>query len=75
VLTVQASVGARQKELDYLDTSGDDLNIQYASTLSDLQDLDTVKAISQFSQQQLTLQAAQQSFKAMSSLSLFNYIT
>jgi flagellar hook-associated protein 3 FlgL len=75
VLTVQASVGAREKELDYLDSSGDDLNIQYASTLSDLQDLDTAKAISLFSQQQLTLQAAQQSFKAMSGLSLFNYIS
>jgi flagellar hook-associated protein 3 FlgL len=32
------------------------------------------KAISLFSQQQLSLQAAQQSFKAMSGLSLFNYI-
>jgi flagellar hook-associated protein 3 FlgL len=74
VLTVQASVGARLKELDYLDSTGDDLHIQYASTLSDLQDLDTVKAISLFSQQQLTLQAAQQSFKAMSGLSLFNYL-
>jgi flagellar hook-associated protein 3 FlgL len=75
ILTVQASVGAREKELDYLDSSGEDLNIQYASTLSTLQDLDTAKAISQFSQQQLTLQAAQQSFKAMSGLSLFNYIS
>jgi flagellar hook-associated protein 3 FlgL len=75
VLTVQASVGAREKELDYLDSNGDDLNIQYASTLSDLQDLDTAKAISTFTQQQQTLQAAQQSFKAMSGLSLFNYIS
>lgn len=74
VLTVQASVGARMKELDYLDGNGDDLNIQYTSALSDLQDLDVAKAISLFSQQQLTLQAAQQSFKAMSGLSLFNYI-
>jgi flagellar hook-associated protein 3 FlgL len=39
-----------------------------------LQDLDMTKAISLFSQQQLSLQAAQQSFKAMSGLSLFNYI-
>lgn len=75
ILTVQASVGAREKELDYLDTSGEDLNIQYSTTLSTLQDLDTAKAISQFSRQQLTLQAAQQSFKAMSGLSLFNYIS
>jgi flagellar hook-associated protein 3 FlgL len=75
VLTVQASVGARLKELDNLDSTGDDLNTQYTQTLSDLQDLDMVKAISLFTQQQQTLQAAQVSFKTMSSLSLFNYIT
>ncbi len=74
VLAVRASVGSRLKELDYLDSAGDDLNIQYASTLSDLQDLDTVKAISLFSQQQTTLEAAQKSFKSLSGLSLFNYI-
>ena len=75
VLTVQASVGARLKELDNLDSTGDDLNTQYTQTLSDLQDLDMVKAISLFTQQQQTLQAAQVSFKTMSGLSLFNYIT
>jgi flagellar hook-associated protein 3 FlgL len=75
VLTVQASVGARMKELDNLDSTGDDLNIQYQTALGDLQDLDMVKAISLFSQQQQTLQAAQMSFKTMSGLSLFNYIT
>lgn len=74
VLTVRASVGARLKELDYLDDSGDGIDIQYATTLSKLQDLDMTKAISQFSQQQVTLQAAQQSFKALSGLSLFNYL-
>ena len=74
VLTVQSSVGAHMKELDYLDITGDDLDIQYASTLDDLVGLDTVKAISDFSQQQMTLQAAQMSFKTMSGLSLFNYL-
>ena len=74
VLTVQASVGAHMKELDYLDTAGDDLGVQYAATLDDLQGLDEVKAISDFSQQQMTLQAAQMSFKTMSGLSLFNYL-
>jgi flagellar hook-associated protein 3 FlgL len=68
-------VGARMKELDNLDSTGDDLNIQYQTTLSNLQDLDMVKAISLFAQQQQTLQAAQMSFKTMSGLSLFNYIT
>lgn len=74
VLTVQASVGAHMNELDYLDSAGSDLDIQYATTLDDLQGLDYVKAISEFSQQQITLQAAQMSFKTMSGLSLFNVI-
>lgn len=75
VLSVRAEVGSRLKELDTLDSAGDDLDLQYASTLQGLQDLDVVKAISLFSQQQITLQAAQKSFTAMSGLSLFNYIS
>ncbi len=75
VLTVQASVGSRLKEVDSLDSTGDDLNVQYQTTLSGLQDLDMVKAISLYTQQQQTLQAAQLSFKTMSGLSLFNYIS
>lgn len=51
------------------------VDLQYASTLSGLQDLDMVKAISLFSQQQITLQAAQKSFTSISGLSLFNYIS
>ncbi|MBP1208056.1 flagellar hook-associated protein 3 FlgL [Duganella sp. 1411] len=75
MLSVESAVGSRLKELDYLDSSGDDLNLQYATTLSGLQDVDVVKAISLFTQQQTTLDAAQKSFKTMSGLSLFNYIS
>ena len=75
VLSVRASIGSRLKELDYLDSSGQDLDVQYATTLSQLEDLDVVKAISLFTQQQNTLEAAQKSFKTMSGLSLFNYIS
>jgi flagellar hook-associated protein 3 FlgL len=68
-------VGARMKEIDNLNSTGDDLDVQYQTTLGNLQDLDVVKAISLFAQQQQTLQAAQMSFKTMSGLSLFNYIS
>lgn len=74
VLLVRASVGTRQKEFDALDDAGSDLDIQYTATLSGLQDLDVVKAISSFTQQQAALEAAQKTFKTLSSLSLFNYI-
>ena len=63
------------EQVDALESTGSDLNIQYQTTLSGLQDLDMVKAISLYTQQQQTLQAAQMSFKTMSGLSLFNYIS
>ncbi|MRW92101.1 flagellar hook-associated protein 3 [Duganella sp. FT80W] len=75
VLSVQAEVGSRMKELDYLDSAGDDLGLQYSTTLSNLQDVDYTSAISLFTQQQTTLTAAQKTFTTMSSLSLFNYIS
>jgi flagellar hook-associated protein 3 FlgL len=74
VLSARSSVGTSLNELDYLDNTGSDADIQYASTLSGLQDLDMVKAITQFTQQQTSLDAAQKTFKAMSSLSLFSFI-
>ena len=74
VLSVRSSVGSRQKELDTLDSNGEDLGIQYASTLSKLQDLDLVAAVTSYTQQQQTLEAAQKSFKTLTGLSLFNYI-
>lgn len=75
VLGVHSAVGARLKELDTLDSVGSDTDLQYAATLSGLQDLDMVKAISQFTQQTQTLQAAQKTFNSISGLSLFNYIS
>ena len=71
VLTVRASLGSRLKELDSLDFDGSGRDVQYAQTLSDLQDVDYVKAISELTQQQTTLEAAQKSFMIVSSLSLF----
>ncbi len=74
VLGARSTVGSRQKELDTLDSAGEDLGIQYAATLSNLQDLDLVAAYTSYSQQQVTLEAAQKSFKSLTGLSLFNYI-
>ncbi|MHB1174845.1 MAG: flagellar hook-associated protein FlgL [Sulfuriferula sp.] len=74
VLTTRASVGSRLKELDSLNSAGSNRDIQYSQTLSQLQDVDYAKAISQLTQQQTTLQAAQQSFVKIAGLSLFNYL-
>ena len=72
VLTVRASVGSRLNELDSLDSIGDNTNILYKPTLSDLQDVDYNKAISDLTQNQTILDAAQKSFLKISGLSLFN---
>ena len=74
VLSVRASVGAREKELDYLDSSGSEMDIQYQAQVSDLIEVDSIEAASRFAQQTTSLQAAQQTFKTPTSLSLFNYI-
>jgi flagellar hook-associated protein 3 FlgL len=74
VLRVRSSVGARLNELDSVQASGADLLLQHQQVLSKLQDVDLAKAISDLTQGQTTLQAAQKSFLAVSGLSLFNYM-
>ncbi|HRK79197.1 MAG TPA: flagellar hook-associated protein FlgL [Thiobacillus sp.] len=74
VLTVRASIGSRLQEIDALDSVGEDRKLQYSQTLSELQDLDYAQALTQLSQQQLTLEAAQKSFVKTSGLSLFNFL-
>lgn len=74
VLTARASFGSSLKELDDLDSAGENTGLNFKQQLSQLQDLDYAKAITELNQQQVTLQAAQQSFIKTSSLSLFNYI-
>ncbi|CAG0988377.1 Flagellar hook-associated protein 3 [Methylophilaceae bacterium] len=73
VLTTRAMVGTRLHELDALEEFGQELNLQYAQSLSEVEELDYAKAISDLSQQQVILQAAQQSFIKTAGLSLFDY--
>ncbi len=75
VLTVRAAVGARMKEVDSVQNTREDLTIQYKSSISDLQDVDYAKVISDLTLQQTQLQASQKSFVSTQSLSLFNYIS
>lgn len=74
VLTKQSAIGARLQEIDALESVGEDQEIQFENLLSNLQDVDYAKAISDLQRQQLYLQAAQQSYVKVSGLSLFNYI-
>jgi flagellar hook-associated protein 3 FlgL len=71
---VRSSVGTRLQTLEALSDNATVLDIQYQQTLSDLVDLDFVRAISDFTREQVSLEAAQKSFVAISGLSLFKYL-
>ncbi len=71
---MQSTVGARLHELDALSNTGEDKKLQYATSLSALQDLDYTKAISDLTRKQMQLEAAQISFKQTSQLTLFNIL-
>lgn len=73
-LRVRADIGSRSGEIDSLDGVVQDMSMQYSTTLSNLQDVDYAKAITDLTRQQMQLQAAQQSFVNISKLSLFNYV-
>lgn len=74
VLTTRATLGLRLNELDALQIAGENMSLQFKQTLSKLQDTDYNKAISDLTQQNMSLQAAQKSFVKATDLSLFNYI-
>ena len=75
VLTTRAQIGSQLVEVEQLGFIGSDLDLQYQTTLSDLQDLDYNEAISRLTQQRTFLEAAQQSFLKTTGLSLFNYLS
>jgi flagellar hook-associated protein 3 FlgL len=74
ILRVRAMIGSRMAELDSLDNVNQDLDLQYQQTLSNLQDLDYAKAITDMTRKQTDLEAAQKSFMMTSRLSLFDYL-
>lgn len=74
VLTLRATTGAQLRELDALTSATQARSIQDQDALSGIMDVDYNKALSDFSRQQVALQAAQQSFAKVSQLSLFDYL-
>lgn len=74
VYKVRSSVGASLNELDSLTESTEDMQLQYKTSLSALQDLDYTEAISEISKKQVQLEAAQLTFKQISQLSLFSIL-
>lgn len=75
VLTKVAEIGSYRMENESLASLGEDLNVQYKTAISHLEDLDLPKAISDFTLSQTALQYTQLTFQKVSGLSLFNYLS
>lgn len=74
VLEVRASLGARLQTVEAQRGVNEDVLLQLRTMLSNVEDLDYAEAISRFNLQQITLQAAQQSYVQVQRLSLFNFL-
>jgi flagellar hook-associated protein 3 FlgL len=74
VSTIRAKIGARLNTLQSSSDLQDGLGLVNKQVLSEVRDLDYAAAISQLTQENLVLQAAQQSFAKISGLTLFNFI-
>ncbi|AMN46586.1 flagellar hook-associated protein 3 FlgL [Steroidobacter denitrificans] len=74
VLRVRAEVGARLSTIDSMDASRAATDVDLASALSDLRDLDYAQALTRMNQLLVGLEAAQLSYSKISQLSLFNYL-
>ncbi|MEI7035932.1 flagellar hook-associated protein FlgL [Fulvimonas yonginensis] len=70
----RAAVGARMNALDQQGSLNDDLTLQYKTALSNVQDLDYYDAVSRLSLQSSALQAAQQTYSKLQTMSLFDYL-
>ena len=74
VAGVIASIGSRQNQLASLTDVSMDLDLNFEQKISRLRDIDLAETISLFMTQELQLQAAQNSFARIASLSLLNFI-
>jgi flagellar hook-associated protein 3 FlgL len=74
LLGVRAQVGSRLSTLDTSDSAREALDIDLATALSELRDLDYAEALTRMNQRLAGLEAAQLSYTKISQLSLFNYL-
>lgn len=74
VSSTEVSIGGRMNTLQAQQNTYGDLDVAFKSTLSSVQDVDVYTAISNLQVQTASLQASQQVFSQVKSMSLFNYI-
>ncbi len=74
VRQVRADVGARLNIIDSQTDLNDAYGLQLKTSVSDLEDLDYADAVTRLNRHMVGLQAAQQSYVRIQSLSLFNFL-
>ena len=74
ILVAEVRVGSRLNRVDDAIAAHENLDIINKQVLSDIEDLDYAEALSNLSQQSFLLEAAQQTFVKVSSLSLFKFL-
>lgn len=74
VLRVRAELGSRMHAIDAESNGNEDSILALKTALSRIEDLDYAQAISEFNLQLVGLQAAQETYVRVQSLSLFNFL-
>ncbi|MGL6029630.1 MAG: flagellar hook-associated protein FlgL [Legionella sp.] len=74
MLSYQSDLGARLNQLDSADTLNSNMLTISQSTLKQLREIDPTKVATEYNLQLVNLQAAQQGFVRIQSLSVFNYL-
>jgi flagellar hook-associated protein 3 FlgL len=72
---VQAGVGGRLNAITAAASSAQTTQTNLTASVSQLSDVDYAAAVTKLSGQELTLQAAQESYASIAKLSLFNYLS
>lgn len=71
---IRAEIGSRISTIESSANAREQLAVETQKVISDLRDIDYAEAITRMNSQLVALQAAQQSYTRLSSLSLFNYL-
>ncbi len=73
-LEIRANVGARMKALDNQENINESIKLQVRKILSDVEDLDYAKAVSELNLKLTGLQASQKAFTRVQDISLFDFL-
>ena len=74
ILTARAAIGSRMTEIQSMQDTNQDLSVRLEQEHSRLVDLDYAQALSDATRKQVTLEAAQKSYLALTKLNLFDLL-